>query len=77
MPMIPRMKLSDRITWAVLLWIFVNLLWLKFLDSIIPQWVGAILITASAAAFVIFGPRPREDLEEDEEATIVQRGEGT
>ena len=75
MLMIPRMKLSDRITWAVLLWIFVNLIWLKFLETIIPQWVGAIVITAAAVALVAFGPRPREEQDEDEEAKVVREGE--
>jgi hypothetical protein len=46
MLMIPRLKLSDRITWAVLLWIFLNLLWLRFIEKFIPQWVGAIILTA-------------------------------
>jgi glycerol uptake facilitator-like aquaporin len=76
MLLIPRMKLSDRITWAVLLWIFVNLLWLRFLESIIPQWVGAILITAAVAALVVFGPRPKEAPDDDEEAKVVREGEG-
>ena len=75
MLMIPRMKLSDRITWAVLLWIFLNLLWLRFLEAFIPQWVGAIIITAAAVALVAFGPRPREELN-DEEAKTVKEGEG-
>lgn len=76
MSMIPRLKLSDRITWAVLLWIFLNLLWLRFLEKLIPQWVGAVLITAAAVVFVVFGPRPREDGEEDDEAKAVQEREG-
>jgi hypothetical protein len=45
----PRLKLSDRITWAVLGWIFFNLLWLKFLDALVPLWVGTILATARRA----------------------------
>jgi len=65
---LPRMKLSDRITWAVLGWIFFNLLWLRFLESAIPQWVGALVATASAVALVWFWPRPLEDGAEDEEA---------
>ncbi len=76
MLMIPRMKLSDRITWAVLLWIFVNLLWLRFLEAFLPQWIGAIMITAAAVALVLFGPRPKEEREEDEEGKVVEEGEG-
>ncbi len=59
--MLPRLKLTDRITWAVLLWIFFNLLWLKFLERFVPMWAGALIATVAAAAFVLFGPRPKEE----------------
>jgi len=65
--MLPRMKLSDRITWAFLIWIFFNLLWLRFVEDYIPQWVGAIIATALGAALIIFGPRPVEEIEDEEE----------
>jgi hypothetical protein len=72
----PRLKLSDRITWAVLGWIFFNLLWLKFLDALVPLWVGTILATASAVLFVLFWPRPLEELEEEEEADALDQKQG-
>jgi hypothetical protein len=72
----PRLKLSDRITWAVLGWIFFNLLWLKFLDALVPIWVGTILATAAAVLFVLFWPRPLEELEEEEEPEAGQKREG-
>jgi hypothetical protein len=69
----PRLKLSDRITWAVLGWIFFNLLWLKFLDPAVPIWVGTIIATAASVLFVIFWPRPQE-LEEEETEGADQQG---
>ncbi len=73
----PRLKLSDRITWAVLCWIFFNLLWLKFLDAVVPIWVGTILATAAAGLFIAFWPRPLEELGEEEQAeTPDQKQEG-
>jgi hypothetical protein len=72
----PRLKLSDRITWAVLGWIFFNLLWLKFLDALVPIWVGTIIATAAAVLFVIFWPRPQEELEEEEPDAANQKQEG-
>ncbi len=66
---LPRMKLSDRITWAVLGWIFFNLLWLRLLEAAIPQWVGAVLATLAAVALVWFWPRPLEDGADEEEGT--------
>ncbi len=65
--MLPRMKLSDRITWAVLCWIFFNLLWLRLLETVIPQWIGALVGTAGAVALVWWWPRPLEDGDEEEE----------
>jgi hypothetical protein len=67
----PRLKLSDRITWAVLGWIFFNLLWLRFLEQAIPQWVGALLATLLAVILVLFWPRP---LEEEPDEVDVQAG---
>jgi hypothetical protein len=74
----PRLKLSDRITWAVLGWIFFNLLWLKFLDPAVPLWAGAILATAAAALFIAFWPRPLEEGggEEEEPEPSGQQQEG-
>jgi hypothetical protein len=69
----PRLKLSDRITWAVLGWIFFNLLWLKFLDPAVPLWVGTIVATAAAVLFVLFWPRPLEELGEEEESESGDR----
>ena len=63
----PRMKLSDRITWAVLVWIFFNLLWLRLLEEAVPLAVGALLATVVAVAMVLFWPRPLEEGEEEEE----------
>jgi hypothetical protein len=74
--MIPRLKLSDRITWGVLLWIFLNLLWLRFLEKFVPLWVGTIIFTAATVAFILFGPRPMEAPDEDEQPAVVAKGKG-
>jgi hypothetical protein len=71
---LPRLKLSDRITWAVLTWIFFNLLWLKFVQDFISQWVGAVIATIAAAALVSFWPRPEEELEAPEDAPEEEEG---
>jgi hypothetical protein len=68
MGFLPRMKLSDRITWAVLCWIFFNLLWLRFLEKTISQGVGALIATAGAVALVLFWPRPLEEVDAEEQA---------
>lgn len=67
----PRMKLSDRITWAALVWIFFNLLWLRFLEKAVPQGVGALLATAVAVGMVLFWPRPLEERPEDVQVGVA------
>jgi len=71
----PRLKLTDRITWAVLGWIFFNLLWLKFVDRYIPQWIGAAIATVVAVLFVLFWPRPQEELPEEEAPEALKEGQ--
>jgi len=73
---LPRMKLSDRITWAVLCWIFFNLLWLRFVEKVVPQGVGALLATLGAVAMVLYWPRPLEDGEEEASAPLEGQPEG-
>jgi hypothetical protein len=72
----PRLKLSDRITWSVLGWIFFHLLWLKFLDAHVPIWIGTIIATVAAGLFIAFWPRPQEELEEEAEAPNQKQGGG-
>jgi hypothetical protein len=73
----PRLKLSDRITWSVMLWIFFNLLWLKFLEKFVPLWVGTIIVTLAAVAFILFGRGPDEGpADEDIAAPKTEGGNG-
>lgn len=73
--MLPHMKTSDRVTWAVLCWIFFNLLWLKFVESYIPQWIGAVIATALAVVFIVFGPGPSEAGSDEDEEELAQEEE--
>ena len=41
-----------------------------------PLWVGTIIATAAAVLFVIFWPRPQEELEEEEPDAANQKQEG-
>jgi len=75
--MFPRLKLSDRITWAVLVWIFFNLLWLKFLEAFIPLGVGTAIATLGAVAFILFAPRPDGKNGEEEESEAPKTEGGT
>ena len=64
---VPRFKtIPDRVTWAVMVWIFFNLLWLKFLENLVPVWVGTIIATALAVCLAVFSPGPRESAVDDD-----------
>ncbi len=65
--MFPRMTTGDWIFWSILSWIFVNLLWLKFVERFVPFWVGIIVATVFALFLLRFGPRPKEEEEEEGE----------
>lgn len=65
--MLPRMTTGDWIFWSILSWIFVNLLWIKFVERFIPLWFGTIVATVFALLLLKYGPRPKEEEEEEEE----------
>jgi hypothetical protein len=50
--------LWDRAFWGLLISIFVGLVWLKFLDPIIPcVWPGVVVSVAVGSAYVSFAVR--------------------
>jgi hypothetical protein len=64
---VPRFStIPDRVTWAVLTWILINLIWLKYLEGVAPQWVCAIVATAAAVALAVLSPGPKEEADEVE-----------
>lgn len=66
---IPRFNtIPERVVWAVLIWTFFNLFWLKFVENFVPQWVGAIIATIIGVSLAVFSPGPKEEVEEEEEA---------
>lgn len=75
---IPRFNtIPERVTWAVLIWLFLNLLWLRFVETYVPQWAGAVIGTIIAVALAVFSPGPKEEVEEEEEAAEnLAGGEG-
>jgi len=64
--MLPRMTTGNWLFWSVLCWFFFNLIWLKFVENFVPQWVGAIIATMIAVALFKYAPRPKEEEEEEE-----------
>jgi glycerol uptake facilitator-like aquaporin len=63
--MLPRMTIGNWLFWSIMLWIGFNLAWLRFVESFLPQWLGAIIATGLAAALFKYGPRPNGEEEED------------
>lgn len=64
--MLPRMTMGNWLFWAIMAWIGFNLVWLKFMDRFVPQWVGAIIATLIAVMLFKYGPRPKEEKGEEE-----------
>ena len=64
--MLPPMTMGNWLFWAIMVWIGFNFVWLKFVERFVPQWVGAIIATVIAMALFKYGPRLKEDEEEEE-----------
>jgi glycerol uptake facilitator-like aquaporin len=56
--------MGNWLFWGIMAWIGFNFFWLKFVESFVPQWVGAIIATVIAMALLRYGPRPEEEEEE-------------
>jgi hypothetical protein len=63
--MLPRLTMGNWLFWSIMLWIGFNLFWLRFMESVLPQWVGAIGATLIALALFKYGPRPSDQEEEE------------
>ena len=63
--MLPRLTMGNWLFWSIMLWIGFNLFWLRFVESVLPQWVGAIMATLIALALFKCGPRPSDQEEEE------------
>jgi len=63
--MLPRLTTGNWLFWSIMLWIGFNLFWLRFVESVVPQWVGAIVATLIALALFKYGPRPNDQEEEE------------
>lgn len=64
--MLPRMTMGTWLFWAIMAWIGFNFVWLKYVETYLPQWVGAVIATVIALAIFKYGPRPEEEEEEEE-----------
>jgi glycerol uptake facilitator-like aquaporin len=63
--MLPRLTTGNWLFWSIMLWIGFNLFWLRFVESVLPQWVGAVVATLVALALFKYGPRPGDQEEEE------------
>jgi glycerol uptake facilitator-like aquaporin len=63
--MLPQLTTGNWFFWSIMVWIGFNLFWLRFVESVVPQWVGAVVATLIALALFKYGPRPRDQEEEE------------
>ena len=65
--LLPQMTMGNWLFWSIMVWIGFNFAWLRFVEPLVPQWVGALIATVLAVAVFRFGRRPQEEEEEEEE----------
>lgn len=58
--MLPKMTTGSWITWAILIWIGFNFIWLGFFPNL-PAWIGAIIATIFSFLTFKFGPRLKDE----------------
>ena len=63
--MLPRMTPGTWFFMAALAWVGFSFFWLGVVEKYVPMWVGAIIATLLAIAVFKYGPRPREEEEEE------------
>ena len=63
--MLPQLTTGNWLFWSIMLWIGLNLFWLRFVESVVPQWVGAIVATLIGLTLFKYGPRPSDQEEEE------------
>jgi predicted small integral membrane protein len=63
--MLPRMTMGDWLFWAIIVWIGVHLVWLGLFTNS-PVWIGTIIATVLGFVTFRYGPRPKEEEEEEE-----------
>ncbi|MBM3709715.1 MAG: hypothetical protein FJW61_04775 [Actinobacteria bacterium] len=64
--MLPRMTMGNWIFWAMIVWIGIHFIWLGIFPNL-PAWIGTIIATILAVLVFKFGPRPKEDHDEEVE----------
>jgi len=62
--MLPKMTMGNWLFWSIMVWIGINLIWLRFVENFLPQWSGVIVATVIAVLLFRYGPRPEEEKEE-------------
>jgi len=55
------MEFGDRLFWGIMIFIGINLFWLRFLEEYLPIWVGGIVGIVALFATIKFVPRPKTE----------------
>ena len=65
---IVRMTWGNWLFWGILAFVGINFLWLGFLEEFVPLWVGTVVGFIIFLAMLIYGPREKEEEEEEQNA---------
>lgn len=63
---IPEMSNGNWRFWGIIAWIGTIFIWIGVLERFAPIWVGAIIGFLIFIAIYKYGPRPKEEAEEEE-----------
>jgi len=58
---VPKMTTGNWIFWGVIGFICIILLWVGFIELIIPLWIGAIVAMTYLIWCIFFAPRPDDN----------------
>lgn len=63
--LLPRMTWGNWLFWGILAFVGVNFFWIGVLETFIPLWVGTIVGFIIFIVLVFYGPREKEEEEQN------------
>ena len=59
--MLPRMTWGNWLFWGIMAFAGIVLLWVGFLELLVPLWLGVIVAVIVYIVLLVYGPREEEE----------------
>ena len=59
--MLPRMTWGNWLFWGIMAFVGIVLLWVGFLELLVPLWLGVIVAVIVFIVLLVYGPREEEE----------------